>query len=116
MCLTCPFGEDVPRALIVGVPYKSSLVTLRESIPKYTNNSITVHLTTGLHRVTEKEHLKKHLMLNTCKTVALTTEAQPPSFIQVGDSHMIKVLGHIESHKWLGRETKLHRVLRTSIC
>ena len=42
------------------------------------------------------------LMLNTSKTVALTTEAQPPSFIQVGDSHMIKVLGHTESHKWLG--------------
>ena len=34
------------------------------------------------------------LMLNTSKPVALTTEAQPPSFIQVGDSHMIKVLGH----------------------
>ena len=42
------------------------------------------------------------LMLNTSKTVALTKEAQPPSFIQVGDSHMIKVLGHTESHKWLG--------------
>ena len=42
------------------------------------------------------------LMLNTSKTVALTTEAQPPSFIQVGDSHMIKVLGNTESHKWLG--------------
>jgi len=42
------------------------------------------------------------LMLNTSKPVALTTEAQPPSFIQVGDSHMIKVLGHTESHKWLG--------------
>ena len=41
-------------------------------------------------------------MLNTSKTVALTTEAQPPSFIQVGDSHMIKVLGQTESHKWLG--------------
>ena len=37
------------------------------------------------------------LMLNTSKTVALTTEAQPPSFIQVGDSHMIKVLGHTAS-------------------
>ena len=42
------------------------------------------------------------LVLNTSKTVALTTEAQPPSFIQVGDSHMIKVLGDSESHKWLG--------------
>ena len=42
------------------------------------------------------------LMLHTSKTVALTTEAQPPSFIQVGDSHMIKVLGYTESHKWLG--------------
>ena len=45
------------------------------------------------------------LMLNTSKTVALTTEVQPPSFIQVGqvgDSHMIKVLGYTESHKWLG--------------
>ena len=42
------------------------------------------------------------LMLNTSKTVALTTEAQPPSFIQVGDSHMIKVSGNTESHKWLG--------------
>ena len=42
------------------------------------------------------------LMLNTSKTVALTSETQPPSFIQVGDSHMIKVLGHTESHKWLG--------------
>ena len=42
------------------------------------------------------------LMLNTSKTVALTTEAHPPSFIQVGDSHMIKVLGHAESHRWLG--------------
>ena len=42
------------------------------------------------------------LMLNTSKTVALTTEAQPPSFIQVGDSHMIKVVGHTESLKWLG--------------
>ena len=42
------------------------------------------------------------LMLNTSKTVALTTEAQPASFIQVGDSHMIKVLGNTESHKWLG--------------
>ena len=29
------------------------------------------------------------LMLNTSKTVALTTEAQPPSFIQVGDSHLV---------------------------
>ena len=29
------------------------------------------------------------LVLNTSKTVALTTEAQPPSFIQVGDGHMI---------------------------
>ena len=36
------------------------------------------------------------LMLNTSKTLALTTEAQPLSFIQVGDSHMIKVLGHTE--------------------
>ena len=42
------------------------------------------------------------LMLNTSNTVALTTEAQPPSFIQVGNSHMIKVLGHAESHRWLG--------------
>ena len=42
------------------------------------------------------------LVLNTSKTLALTTEAQPPSFIQVGDSHMIKVLGYSESHKWLG--------------
>ena len=42
------------------------------------------------------------LVLNTSKTVALTTEAQPPSFIQIGDSHMIKVLGYSESHKWLG--------------
>ena len=42
------------------------------------------------------------LMLNTPKTVALTTEAQPPSVSQVGDSHMIKVLGHAESHRWLG--------------
>ena len=42
------------------------------------------------------------LMLNTSKTVALTTEAQPPSFIQVGNSHMIKVLGHAESYRWLG--------------
>ena len=39
------------------------------------------------------------LVLN---TVVLTTEAQPPSCIQVGDSHMIKVLGYSESHKWLG--------------
>ena len=39
------------------------------------------------------------LMLNTSKTVALTTEGQPPSFVQVGDSHMIKVLGYTESHK-----------------
>ena len=35
-------------------------------------------------------------------SVALTTEAQPPSFIQVGEGRMIKVLGHAESHKWLG--------------
>jgi len=42
------------------------------------------------------------LVLNTSKTVALSTEAQPPSFIQVGDSHVIKVLGYSESHKWLG--------------
>ena len=42
------------------------------------------------------------LVLNTSKTVALTREAQPPSLIQVGDSHMIKVLGYSESHKWLG--------------
>ena len=42
------------------------------------------------------------LMLNTWRTVALTTAAQPPSFIQDGDSHMIKVLGHTKSHKWLG--------------
>ena len=39
------------------------------------------------------------LMSNTSKTVALTTEGQPPSFVQVGDSHMIKVLGYTESHK-----------------
>ena len=42
------------------------------------------------------------LVLNTSKAVALTTETQPPSFIQFRDSHMIKVLGHTESHKWLG--------------
>ena len=42
------------------------------------------------------------LVLNTSKTVALTTESQPPSFIQVGDGHMIKVLGYSESHKWFG--------------
>ena len=42
------------------------------------------------------------LMLNTSRTVAFTAEAQPPSFIQVGDSYMIKVLGHTESHKWFG--------------
>ena len=42
------------------------------------------------------------LVLNTSKTVALTTEAQTPSFIQVRGGHMIKVLGHTESHKWLG--------------
>ena len=39
------------------------------------------------------------LVLNSSKTMALTTEAQPPSFIQVGDSHVIKVLGYSESHK-----------------
>ena len=50
------------------------------------------------------DSLVRHLATagNTSKTVALTTEAQPPSFIQVGDSHMIKVLGYSESHKWLG--------------
>ena len=42
------------------------------------------------------------LMLNTSQNVALTTEAQPPSFIQVGDSHMIQVLGHTKSYEWLG--------------
>ena len=45
------------------------------------------------------------LVLDSSKTVALTTEArppsfiqvgQPPSFIQVGDGHMIKVLRHTE--------------------
>ena len=41
-------------------------------------------------------------MLNTSKNVALTLEAQPPSFIHVGDSHMINVLGHAESNTWLG--------------
>ena len=44
------------------------------------------------------------LMLNTSQTVALTTEAQPLSFIQVGDNHMIKVLGHSASHRWLGSQ------------
>lgn len=29
----------------------------------------------------------------TSKTVPITTEAQPPSFSHVGDSHMIKVGG-----------------------
>ena len=42
------------------------------------------------------------LVLNSSKTVALTTEAQPPSYIQDGDGHMIEVLGQTESHKWLG--------------
>ena len=36
------------------------------------------------------------LVLNTSKTVALTTEAQSPSFIQAGDNHMVRVLG--DSH------------------
>ena len=39
-------------------------------------------------------HWAAGLVLNTSETVALTTEAQPPSFIQVGDNHMIKVLRH----------------------
>ena len=42
------------------------------------------------------------LVLNTSKTVALTKEAQPPSFIQFGDSHMIKVFFYPESDKWFG--------------
>ena len=42
------------------------------------------------------------LVLNTSKTVALTTESQPLSFIQVGDGDMIKVLGYSKSHKWFG--------------
>ena len=42
------------------------------------------------------------LVLNTPKTVALTTEAHPTSFIHDRDSHMIRVLGYTESHKWLG--------------
>ena len=55
----------------------------------------------------EGDNLVRHpaaagLILNTSKAVALTKETQPPSFIQVGDSHMIKVLGHTKSHKWLG--------------
>ena len=33
--------------------------------------------------------------------MALTTVAQPRSFIQIADSHMIKVLGHTESLVWL---------------
>ena len=36
------------------------------------------------------------LVLNSSKTVALTTKAQPPWFTQVGDGHMIKVLRHTE--------------------
>ena len=39
------------------------------------------------------------LVLNNSKTMSLTAEAQPPSFIQVGDSHVIKVLGYSESRK-----------------
>ena len=34
--------------------------------------------------------------------MALTTEAHPTSFIHDRDSHMIRVLGYTESHKWLG--------------
>ena len=34
--------------------------------------------------------------------MALTTEEQPRSFIQIADGHMIKVLGHTESYKWFG--------------
>ena len=42
------------------------------------------------------------LVAHISKPVSLTMEAQPPFFIHIGDGHMIKVLGHTDSHKWLG--------------
>ena len=86
----CDLGDDMFRLLDLRFADDVLICAITKEEVQHLVDSLVRHLAAA------------GLMLNTSKTVALTTEAQPPSFIQVGDSHMIKVLGYTESHKWLG--------------
>ena len=83
------FGDAMLRLL--DLRFADDILIFPNTIKEVQNllDSLVRHLVTA------------RLVLNTSETVALA-EAQPPSCIQVGDSHMIKVLGYSESHKWLG--------------
>ena len=78
----CDLGDDMLRLLDLRFADDVLICATTKEGVQHLMDSLVRHLAAA------------GLMLNTSKTVALTTEAQPPSFIQVADSHMIKVLGH----------------------